>query len=235
MNRYVRGALFSVVLLSSGYLGYQYFVTFERLVEEQENSSKLSAVAQQLSLELFELEKSSESERLLLENQIANISQKNTEQKQHIIELSALLLASQQDSERYRSQYLSQRKETSNSKVAMSRKLEKERSSLQQETQRQLAQHLSKLEGEYSEQAQKLASQKRVDELMTNFASLRVDLDVINVCDKQYLERYGEAKSMLSHMRTFIQKSQLSQDYYYFVISNDAQLARKTREICIEN
>lgn len=69
---------------------------------------------------------------------------------------------------------------------------------------------------------------------MTNFSNLRVDLDLVNKCDPEYLERYGEAKSMLNHMRTYIQQNELSSEYYFFVISNDAQLTRKTREICIE-
>ena len=78
-------------------------------------------------------------------------------------------------------------------------------------------------------------NQQRVDELMAEFNALKVNLDIINKCDKAYVARHGQAKSLLNHMRTYIQQHKMNQDYYYFIISNDVLISRKARELCIES
>ncbi|WP_413113490.1 hypothetical protein [Thaumasiovibrio sp. DFM-14] len=87
----------------------------------------------------------------------------------------------------------------------------------------------------YAESARQANNEKRVNQLMTKFDRLRVDLDVINECDKDYLYRYNEAKSVLSHMLTFIQKYEMESDFYFFVISNDSAITAQNRKLCLRN
>lgn len=87
----------------------------------------------------------------------------------------------------------------------------------------------------YANSALEAENEKRVSDLMSQFNDLRVDLDVVNECDKDYLYRYNEAKSLLSHIRTFIQKYEMKQDFYYFVISNDSLISAQNRKLCLTN
>ncbi|MGF1693170.1 hypothetical protein [Photobacterium kagoshimensis] len=87
----------------------------------------------------------------------------------------------------------------------------------------------------YASSALEVENEKRIDKLMAQFNSLRVDLSVVNECDKDYLYRYNEAKSVLNHIRTFIQKYEMKQDYYFFVISNDSQITSQNRKICFKD
>lgn len=85
----------------------------------------------------------------------------------------------------------------------------------------------------YANTALVAQNEERVSKLMGQFNQLRVDLDVVNECDKSYLYRYNEAKSILNHIRTFIQKYEMPQDYYFFVISNDSLLSTQNRKLCL--
>ncbi|MGF1724061.1 hypothetical protein [Photobacterium nomapromontoriensis] len=76
-------------------------------------------------------------------------------------------------------------------------------------------------------------NEERINMLMGQFNQLRVDLNVINVCDKDYIHRYNEAKSILSHIRTFIQKYKMNNEFYYYVISNDSVINEQNRRLCI--
>ncbi|MEZ8095729.1 hypothetical protein L4D00_11940 [Photobacterium swingsii] len=87
----------------------------------------------------------------------------------------------------------------------------------------------------YASSALEVENEKRIDKLMAQFNSLRVDLTVVNECDKDYLYRYNEAKSVLNHIRTFIQKYEMKQEYYFFVISNDSQITSQNRKICFKD
>ncbi|WP_053062348.1 hypothetical protein [Photobacterium aquae] len=89
------------------------------------------------------------------------------------------------------------------------------------------------LEGLYANSAREVENEKRVDALMKQFNQLQVDLGVINVCDKDYLYRYNEAKSLLSHIRTFIQKYEMKEEFYYFVISNESSIIQQNRRLCL--
>lgn len=85
----------------------------------------------------------------------------------------------------------------------------------------------------YANSALEAENEQRISELMSQFNDLRVDLDVVNECDKDYLYRYNEAKSLLSHIRTFIQKYEMKQDFYYYVISNDSLISAQNRKLCL--
>ncbi|MFM2587013.1 hypothetical protein [Vibrio sp. TBV020] len=231
----VLATLFIAAALTASYLGYRYAIVAGLLTDVSTERDKLTKVIQDLTGELTEVDQARLIEQSHYTQTLSNKEQQIETKDVKIAELTALLAVAEKNAMTYRSRYMSEKKVASNAQVSLSRALEEEKRTLEAKNKEKLANQLSELEGEYSAQAEKAESEKRVDELMTDFASLQVDLDVINTCDKAYLERYGEAKSMLSHMRTYIQKSSLSQDYYYFVISNDALLARKTREICIEN
>ncbi|WP_157072638.1 hypothetical protein [Photobacterium sanguinicancri] len=87
----------------------------------------------------------------------------------------------------------------------------------------------------YASSALEVENEKRIDKLMAQFNHLRVDLNVVNECDKDYLYRYNEAKSVLNHIRTFIQKYEMKQEYYFFVISNDSQITSQNRKICFKD
>ncbi|OAN13791.1 hypothetical protein A3K86_14625 [Photobacterium jeanii] len=86
----------------------------------------------------------------------------------------------------------------------------------------------------YASSALEVENEKRIDKLMAQFNSLRVDLNVVNECDKDYLYRYNEAKSVLNHIRTFIQKYEMKQEYYFYVISNDSQITSQNRRLCLK-
>ncbi|PSW18138.1 hypothetical protein C9I98_17275 [Photobacterium sanctipauli] len=85
----------------------------------------------------------------------------------------------------------------------------------------------------YANSALEAQNEERVNELMGQFNQLRVDLDVINECDKDYLYRYNEAKSLLNNIRTFIQKYEMEQDFYFYVISNDSLISAQNRKLCL--
>ncbi|WP_299013166.1 hypothetical protein [uncultured Photobacterium sp.] len=87
----------------------------------------------------------------------------------------------------------------------------------------------------YTNSAMQAQNEERVSKLMDQFNRLRIDLDVVNECDKDYLYRYNEAKSILNHIRTFIQKYEMNQDYYFFVISNDSLISSHNRKLCLRN
>ena len=70
---------------------------------------------------------------------------------------------------------------------------------------------------------------------MSQFDGLQVDLDVMNECDKTYLYRYNEAKSILNHIRTYIQTNEMKDEYYFYVISNDSLLTAKNRKLCLDS
>ncbi|MGF1754242.1 hypothetical protein L4C33_11660 [Vibrio makurazakiensis] len=190
------------------------------------NSLNQEILEQNLAFETLMLEQTSEIERrdLII-----------VKQKKDISELISQLDYAKRSGKQYKSQYLAQKQATTLAKEEVNSQMVLEKQRLEQQTQEELKLQMNRLEGEYSSNALKEQNTERVDKLMSNFASLKVNLDVVNTCDKAYLERYGQAKSMLSHMRTYIQKNDMSTDYYHFVISNDAMISRKTRELCIEN
>ncbi|MGF1702985.1 hypothetical protein L4D09_22095 [Photobacterium makurazakiensis] len=85
----------------------------------------------------------------------------------------------------------------------------------------------------YAMSALEAQNEERVNELMGQFNQLRVDLDVVNECDKDYLYRYNEAKSVLNNIRTFIQKYEMEDDFYFYVISNDSLISAQNRKLCL--
>ncbi|MGR5142004.1 hypothetical protein ACQKPX_10045 [Photobacterium sp. DNB23_23_1] len=85
----------------------------------------------------------------------------------------------------------------------------------------------------YTSSALEKQNEERVNNLMDQFNDLRVDLDVVNECDKDYLYRYNEAKSLLNHIRTFIQKYEMREEFYYYVISNDSTIHSQNRKLCV--
>jgi len=85
----------------------------------------------------------------------------------------------------------------------------------------------------YANEAKEAVHVTRVDDLMNQFNGLQVDLDVMNECDKAYLYRYNEAKSILNHIRTYIQSNNMKDDYYFYVISNDSLITAKNRKLCL--
>ncbi|WP_135381830.1 hypothetical protein [Vibrio tasmaniensis] len=233
--------LLASTLLITGYLGYHNYSASIQNSEASETITTLNKVIDDLTDEMANMNYVKTMDDETYESQVDATDKKLVEKALEIEELSALLAVTnaklakaEKSAKTYRSRYFSEKNLVKNAKLAMNQKLEKEKVALEKQNQQVLASQMSELEGEYSKQAQRAETEKRVDELMTDFADLRVDLDIVNKCDRNYLERYGEAKSMLNHMRTYIQQYELSQEYYFFVISNDAQLTRKTREICIE-
>ncbi|WP_392339290.1 hypothetical protein [Moritella marina] len=87
----------------------------------------------------------------------------------------------------------------------------------------------------YANEAQQAAHVTRVDDLMSQFDRLQVDLDVVNECDKGYLYSYNEAKSILNHIRTYIQTNEMDDDYFFYVISNDSLITAKNRKLCLNS
>jgi len=87
----------------------------------------------------------------------------------------------------------------------------------------------------YANEAKEAIHVTRVDDLMNQFDRLQVDLDVMNECDKTYLYRYNEAKSILNHIRTYIQSNKMKDDYYFYVISNDSLITAKNRKLCLDS
>lgn len=87
----------------------------------------------------------------------------------------------------------------------------------------------------YASEAQQAAHVTRVDDLMSQFDRLQVDLDVVNECDKDYLYSYNEAKSILNHIRTYIQTNEMDDDYFFYVISNDSLITAKNRKLCLNS
>ncbi|WP_446508546.1 hypothetical protein [Photobacterium sp. DNB22_13_2] len=85
----------------------------------------------------------------------------------------------------------------------------------------------------YASSALEKQNEERVNNLMDQFNELRVDLGVVNECDKDYLYRYNEAKSLLNHIRTFIQKYEMREEFYYYVISNDSMINSQNRKLCV--
>lgn len=87
----------------------------------------------------------------------------------------------------------------------------------------------------YTNEAKEAVHVTRVDDLMNKFDRLQVDLDVMNECDKTYLYRYNEAKSILNHIRTYIQSNKMKDDYYFYVIANDSVITAKNRKLCLDS
>ncbi len=85
----------------------------------------------------------------------------------------------------------------------------------------------------YTNEAKEAVHERRVHELMEQFHRLQVDLDVLNECDKNYFHRYNEAKSILNHIRTYIQSNKMKDDYFFFVISNDSLITAQNRKLCL--
>lgn len=246
-------ALMTAVAITStataGYFGYKNAsiesrigtLIAERVSEKDADIEALNEVIAELTDQMASMTYVKQMDDETYESQIAAADLKLVEMSQEIDELTEQLAASNialakanKSARTYRSRYLSEKDSVKSVKLAMNEQLAKEKFALAQQNQKALEAQRTELEGEYSTKAQRAETEKRVDEIMTNFSNLRVDLDLVNKCDPEYLERYGEAKSMLNHMRTYIQQNELSSEYYFFVISNDAQLTRKTREICIE-
>lgn len=88
---------------------------------------------------------------------------------------------------------------------------------------------------QYTYAAKEAINEQKIDELMSQFNRLQVDISVINECDTNYLYRYNEAKSILSHISTLIKSNKMKDDYYFYVISNDSFIAEKNRKLCLVN
>ncbi|WP_260262157.1 hypothetical protein [Vibrio intestinalis] len=169
------------------------------------------------------------------QQQLARLTQQLNDEITRSEQLETKFLASEKSAKNYRYQYFALKENSDKQEQELFQKYQAKQQLLQAESSLEMQKQRALLEQQYSESAKLTQVEQRVDQLMTSFSKLRVDMDIVNTCDKQYLERYSEAKSLLSQMRTFVQNNEMSNEYYQFVISNDAQLSRKTREICLEN
>ncbi|MDA0148129.1 hypothetical protein [Vibrio sp. LaRot3] len=197
---------------------------FEQLMSEAHQLSyqrQLEGLAQKLEQEY--------------QQQIASLSQQLSEEEARSQSLKSKLLASEKSAKNYRYQYFALKKTSDKQEQALLQKYQAKQQLLEAESSLEIQKQRARLEQQYSETAKLTQVEQRVDELMTSFSKLRVDMDIVNTCDQNYLDRYSDAKSLLSQMRTFVHNNEMSNEYYQFVISNDAQISRKTREICLEN
>ncbi|MCP4325184.1 MAG: hypothetical protein GY951_04000 [Psychromonas sp.] len=149
--------------------------------------------------------------------------------------LSLKLASEQKRNKKYRSQYNYKIKKMASQQQQLQTQTDLEIQKILENSKNNNQQQVVTLPDTKSELQVKNENEKRVDELMAELASLKVNLDVINRCDKEYLARHGQAKSLLSHMRTYIQQYKMSQEYHHFIISNDVLISRKARELCIES
>ncbi len=220
-----------VLALGLGYQGYQ---AAEKLKEARQSITVLENTVENLVTELDLVQQHTNQDT---SNQQAKLKEQQrviNKLQRKVASLSSSLNQARLQVKKYRADYLSEKRAVKVAKKQMDVQLAEQLEALAEENEKRLKSQRSELEEEFAQDTQKAATQKRLDELMTKFASLKVDLDVVNKCDKGYIERYGQAKSVLSHMRTYIQQYDLSDDYYHFVISNDAQIVRKNRELCLD-
>ncbi|NLS12029.1 hypothetical protein HGP28_03870 [Vibrio sp. SM6] len=228
-------ALCVVTLLISAVLGHQIYQTSHELVLAQVEVSLLHEQMTLLEEQSEQHAQLSSADELALNKTIASHVSLIAQQKKQIAKLSSQLTRARADIETHKLQALAQKLEMEREQNQLRQQIAEQLATLTQENEQTLATQRLQLEDEFSDTAEQLEMQKRVDQIMTKFTALKVDLDVLNTCDRDYLDRYGEAKSMLNHMTTYIKQNKLSDDYYYFVIANDAQLVRQNRQLCIEN
>lgn len=231
----VLGASLTISLVGVGYLTAQQLSARAQLTESKLIIGRLQGEMEELIDKVSKLENVEAVDQVKLREALEMANEQMVIRDERIDQLTNDLREMRRLASNYRSRYMKEKKATKSAQRALDKKLAHEKAILEQQNEIALASQRSELEGEFSTAAERREAEQKVDEIMTSFTALKVDLDVVNTCDKAYLERYGEAKSMLNHMRTYIQKHTLSPEFYHFVIANDTQLTRQTRKICLEN
>ncbi|MGF1804893.1 hypothetical protein L4C31_06505 [Aliivibrio sifiae] len=208
----------------------------DELIAEQLLSSSLTDY-DQIIIEL-------QSKNDTLHRDLSITSETLVEKNFTISQLQEQLTTERRKLTRYKSSYNKNLKSRlANEQKKLNAQLEKDRLALQsQESElEQQRVELEKLkntpppEKTTSAAAQKAIDEERVEELMKKFNAYQVDLSVENQCDKDYLYRYNEAKSTLSHIRTYLQKNKMNSNYYHFVIANDTSITAQNRKLCLDD
>ncbi|GLR73504.1 hypothetical protein [Aliivibrio sifiae] len=208
----------------------------DELIAEQLLSSSLTDY-DQIIIEL-------QSKNDTLHRDLSITSETLVEKNFTISQLQEQLTTERRKLTRYKSSYNKNLKSRlANEQKKLNAQLEKDRLALQsQESElEQQRVELEKLkntpppEKTTSAAAQKAIDEERVEELMKKFNAYQVDLSVENQCDKDYLYRYNEAKSTLSHIRTYLQKNKMDSNYYHFVIANDTSITAQNRKLCLDD
>lgn len=180
----------------------------------------------------------------ILHRDLSIISETLVEKNLTISQLKEQLAAERRKLARYKSSYNKNLKSRlANEQKKLNAQLDKERVALQSQ-ENELEQQRVELEKIKNTPPpekvavvidQKAIDEERVEELMKKFDAYQVDLSVENQCDKAYLYRYNEAKSTLSHIRTYLQKNQMDSSYYHFVIANDTSITAQNRKLCLDD
>ncbi|MGF1901312.1 hypothetical protein [Aliivibrio sifiae] len=208
----------------------------DELIAEQLLSSSLTDY-DQIIIEL-------QSKNDTLHRDLSITSETLVEKNFTISQLQEQLTTERRKLARYKSSYNKNLKSRlANEQKKLNAQLEKDRLALQsQESElEQQRVELEKLKNTPSPEkttsavAQKAIDEERVEELMKKFNAYQVDLSVENQCDKDYLYRYNEAKSTLSHIRTYLQKNKMDSNYYHFVIANDTSITAQNRKLCLDD
>ena len=198
-----------------------------------------NGITSQLEKEMLELY----DKNNVLRRDLSMVSDSLVEKNLTISLLEQQLHNEQRKLARYKSNYNRKMKtQLANEQKKMNTQREKDRIALQSKEAdlEQQRTELDKLkntpvEKTISAEEKKAIDEERVESLMKKFDSYQVDLSVENKCDKDYLYRYNEAKSTLSHIRTYLQKNQMDSSYYHFVIANDTSITAQNRQLCIED
>ncbi|WP_117236373.1 hypothetical protein [Vibrio maerlii] len=224
-----------IVFVSVLAFQYRFFKDDAKVVEQHILELKKVNRSLQDDITIVTAERDAQHENwILLSKKVEKQSEVISSQSQQISRLEGLLANSEKRSKEYQNKYNNQRAESQKAQLAYEERYQQDKQNLEVQTNKQLQEKLQALESEYSDVATIKEKEERVDELMEEFTDLKVSLDVMNVCDKSYVERYNQAKGMLSHMRTYLRQHELNKDFYHFVILNDAQITQQAREVCIE-
>lgn len=212
-------------------------ITEKSLSLSLEDSSEIITALEAQRLELEEQNKE-------LRRDVSIVSETLVEKNLTINQLKQKLNSEQRKFSRYRANYNKKMKnQLANEQRKINAQLEKDRLALQdqedklkqQQTEFTALKAEPKPEPVLTAADKKQIDEERVEELMKKFDSYQVDLSVENECDKAYLYRYNEAKSTLSHIRTYLQKNQMDSSYYHFVIANDSSITAQNRKLCLDD
>ncbi|AZL86284.1 hypothetical protein EIJ81_17770 [Aliivibrio salmonicida] len=212
--------------------------TIQRLTDDLIAEQLLSSSLTDYDNVIIELQSKNDT----LRRDLSITSETLVEKNLTINQLKEQLATERRKLARYKSSYNKNLKSRlANEKKKLNTQLDKERVALQSQ-ENELEQQrveLEKLkntpppEKTVTAADQKAIDEERVEELMKKFDAYQVDLSVENQCDKDYLYRYNEAKSTLSHIRTYLQKNQMDSNYYHFVIANDTSITAQNRKLCL--
>ena len=212
--------------------------TIQRLTDDLIAEKLLSSSLTDYDKVIIELQSKNDT----LRRDLSIISETLVEKNLTISQLKEQLAAERRKLVRYKSSYNKNLKSRlANEQKKLNAQLDKERVALQSQ-ENELEQQRVELEKIKNTPPpekvavvidQKAIDEERVEELMKKFDAYQVDLSVENQCDKTYLYRYNEAKSTLSHIRTYLQKNQMDSSYYHFVIANDTSITAQNRKLCL--